>query len=311
MFLLRLMVSANYHRKKYKDSSSIHAKHDKSLLAVKADKPETPPISQSDKNDQSQQVNPSSSSLLSNVCCDNNSSIINSNNASKPKPSQLSKKKLKYPSPPNNGVTLRVGILTISDRASANEYETGDLSGPAVISALANMAEEMNKHYENPFLINYNIIQKAIIPDEHHTIARVLNKWSGKNNTCSPTQTRDDTKMKNENNVGEENKNEDDEDNEKIAPCNLILTTGGTGFAPRDVTPEATLSILDRECRGLMSWCSIECASEQPLAPLSRGTAGICKQTMIANLPGNPKGVEEVLKVVFPLLIHAVKDLEK
>ena len=91
----------------------------------------------------------------------------------------------------------------------------------------------------------------------------------------------------------------------------MILTTGGTGFAPRDITPEATLSILDRECIGLMSWVSGVCSSIQPLAALSRGTAGISGNTIIVNLPGNPRGVGETMKVVFPLLLHALSDVQK
>jgi molybdenum cofactor synthesis domain-containing protein len=90
----------------------------------------------------------------------------------------------------------------------------------------------------------------------------------------------------------------------------LILTTGGTGMSPRDVTPEATRAVLDLECAGLMSFVTTECAHQQPLASLSRGTAGVRGQTLIANLPGNPKGVGEVVPLLLPLLLHAVADLQ-
>lgn len=98
---------------------------------------------------------------------------------------------------------------------------------------------------------------------------------------------------------------------DKDVCCDIIFTSGGTGFSPRDVTPEATLPILDRECTGLMSWVSGVCSTIQPLAALSRGTAGIRNDTMIVNLPGNPRGVHETMSVVFPIVLHAVCDLQQ
>lgn len=67
----------------------------------------------------------------------------------------------------------------------------------------------------------------------------------------------------------------------------LILTTGGTGFAPRDVTPEATTEVLDLECHGLMAYVTNACFQRQPLASLSRGIVGVLGRSMIATLPGN------------------------
>lgn len=89
----------------------------------------------------------------------------------------------------------------------------------------------------------------------------------------------------------------------------LILTTGGTGFSPRDVTPEATNLVVDRLCDGLVAFCTMECARKQPLASLSRGSAGVRGKTLIVNLPGNPKGVQEIIPVLLPLALHAVADL--
>ena len=91
----------------------------------------------------------------------------------------------------------------------------------------------------------------------------------------------------------------------------LILTTGGTGFSPRDVTPEATQNVIDKECGGLVSFCTMECAKLQPLASLSRGTAGIRGKTLVVNLPGNPKGVQEIIPVLLPLTLHAISDMSK
>ncbi|HLA95134.1 MAG TPA: MogA/MoaB family molybdenum cofactor biosynthesis protein [Pyrinomonadaceae bacterium] len=87
---------------------------------------------------------------------------------------------------------------------------------------------------------------------------------------------------------------------------NLIITTGGTGFGPRDNTPEATRSVIDREAPGIAEAMRRETASKTPMAMLSRGVAGIRNGTLIINLPGSPKGVEECFAVVRPILNHAV-----
>lgn len=87
---------------------------------------------------------------------------------------------------------------------------------------------------------------------------------------------------------------------------------GGTGFAPRDVTPEATKSILDSELGSLMPLVLQAAAinTGKPLATLSRATAGIRNETVVANLPGNPTGIEEILPVLFPRLLHALVDVK-
>jgi len=87
---------------------------------------------------------------------------------------------------------------------------------------------------------------------------------------------------------------------------NLILTTGGTGFAPRDVTPEATLAILDKRTPGLCEIMRLESYKKNENAILSRAEAGLCGNTLIINLPGNPKGAVENLSIIAPLLPHAL-----
>lgn len=90
---------------------------------------------------------------------------------------------------------------------------------------------------------------------------------------------------------------------------NLILTTGGTGFSPRDNTPEATRAVIEREAPGLAEAMRRETAAQTPMSMLSRGICGIRRDKLIINLPGSTKGVEECLAVVRPILGHAVNVL--
>ena len=87
----------------------------------------------------------------------------------------------------------------------------------------------------------------------------------------------------------------------------LIVSTGGTGLGPRDVTPEACLSILDKEVPGLAEAMRARTLQFTPMAMLSRSVAGIRGNTLIITLPGSPKGVRECLEVVKPVLPHALE----
>lgn len=87
----------------------------------------------------------------------------------------------------------------------------------------------------------------------------------------------------------------------------VILTTGGTGFAARDVTPEATLDVVEREAPGLAEAMRAASLTVSPHAMLSRARAGIRKSTLIVNLPGSPRGAVENFEVILPALAHAVQ----
>jgi len=114
-------------------------------------------------------------------------------------------------------------------------------------------------------------VRRKIIPDEEKEIASALKKWADS---------------------GE---------------VDLIITSGGTGFSPRDVTPEATKKVIDRDAPGLAEMMRIESAEKTKFAYLSRGVSGIRKKTLIINLPGSPKAVAECMKIVSALLRHAVE----
>ncbi|HTI13056.1 MAG TPA: molybdopterin adenylyltransferase [Dictyobacter sp.] len=120
------------------------------------------------------------------------------------------------------------------------------------------------------YLPQATIQASSIIPDERDQIATLLRKWS---------------------------------DEEHL---HLILTTGGTGFAPRDVTPEATREVIERDAPGIAEAIRINSLKFTPMAMLSRGLAGIRGRSIIINLPGSPKAVQECLEYVLPTLPHAI-----
>jgi len=89
--------------------------------------------------------------------------------------------------------------------------------------------------------------------------------------------------------------------------CDVVFTTGGTGLGPRDVTPEATLSVCERLVPGFGELMRAESLKKTRRAVLSRGVAGLCGNTLIINLPGSPKAVRECMEILLDLLPHAVE----
>ena len=122
--------------------------------------------------------------------------------------------------------------------------------------------------------IDVRIVNCDIIPDEKELIAEKLVKWA-------------------------------DEDN-----LDVVVTTGGTGLTPRDVTPEATLAVVDRIIPGFAEAMRAESLKKTPHAMLSRAVVGTRGKCLIVNLPGSPQAVRECLEVILPALPHAVETLK-
>jgi molybdenum cofactor synthesis domain-containing protein len=91
----------------------------------------------------------------------------------------------------------------------------------------------------------------------------------------------------------------------------LILTTGGTGFTPDDITPEATRAVIERDVPGIAEALRAESAKHTPMGMLSRGVSGIAHRTLIINFPGSPKAIGQLFGVIAPVLEHAVGTLQR
>ena len=155
---------------------------------------------------------------------------------------------------------IKIGIITVSDRASQGIYE--DISGVAIIDTLK---DYLNSEFEPVY---------QVIPDEQYLIESTMKQMADKEKCC------------------------------------LIVTTGGTGPAPRDVTPEATEAVCDKMMPGfgeLMRQVSLQYV---PTAILSRQTAGIRNKSLIINLPGKPKSIRECLDAVFPAVPYCIDLIE-
>lgn len=157
-------------------------------------------------------------------------------------------------------MSARIGIVTVSDRASRGEYE--DKGGPAI------------REYLTRTLTSACELIARVIPDEQPVIEQALREL------CDDQQ------------------------------CCLVITTGGTGPAVRDVTPEATEAVCQKMMPGfgeLMRKVSLE---KVPTAILSRQTAGIRGRALIINLPGQPRAIQECLDAVFPAVPYCIDLLE-
>ena len=154
-------------------------------------------------------------------------------------------------------MSLRIGILTVSDRSSRGERP--DASGPVLEKEVINLG--------------WRITSTGIVPDEYDVLVNLLTRWADSGD------------------------------------FDVILSTGGTGFGPRDVTPEATLAVIQRSAPGIAEAMRAESLKITPHAMLSRGVAGIRGQTLLVNLPGSPKAALENFQVIQSVLSHAVQHL--
>ncbi len=154
----------------------------------------------------------------------------------------------------------KIGIVTVSDRASAGVYE--DASGKAIIDTL------------NHYLISEWVESYQVIPDEQDLIENTLIDMVDNQGCC------------------------------------MVVTTGGTGPAKRDVTPEATEAVCDRMMPGFGELMRMESLKFVPTAILSRQTAGLRGSSLILNLPGKPKSIRECLDAVFPAIPYCIDLME-
>jgi len=150
----------------------------------------------------------------------------------------------------------RIGVVTVSDRASRGIYE--DRSGPAIRAYL-------DEVLTSPFAVH-----ARLVPDERDVLERTLIELADE--------------------IG----------------CDLVLTTGGTGPAPRDVTPDATLAVCPREMPGFGERMRQVSVAEVPTAILSRQTAAVRGRCLVVNLPGSPRAIHTCLDAVFAAIPDAV-----
>jgi len=121
---------------------------------------------------------------------------------------------------------------------------------------------------------NWNVTKYEIIPDEKDQIVEILKIWTDKEN------------------------------------LDLIITTGGTGVYPRDVTPEATKEVIEKEIPGIPEYIRYISYPITPMAALTRGLAGVRKTTLIINLPGSPKAIKEIFPKLVPIIKHAIEKIK-
>ena len=154
---------------------------------------------------------------------------------------------------------MKIGRITVSDRASAGIYE--DRSGP-----------EIERLLREALGVDVECIA-AIVPDEAPLISAKLREFAD------------------------------------VAACDLVITTGGTGITVRDVTPEATRTVLERELPGFGEAMRMQSLARVPTAILSRATAGTRRRSLIVNLPGKPAAVRECLEILVPAIREGLAHL--
>lgn len=183
---------------------------------------------------------------------------------------------------PREGIFARVikgGKVKVGE--AIETIEKGDRKKRAAVLTISDSCFNQSRIDESgPFIEQalkeqgWEIKEKKILPDERATIAQQLKVWA------------DELKL------------------------DLIITTGGTGLSPRDQTPEATISVIERRAPGIAEFLRLEGLKQTPMSCLSRGEAGVRGKTLIINLPGSLQAVREGIKAILPILTHALEMME-
>ena len=236
---------------KFKAMEHLHATHDEAIMVKDSSNSSNDTSNDNDHKTSGpvpvQHKNDTNTNLLSDVCCEDVDATCETNNITNN----------------SNNIKIKIGILTVSDRAFKGVYE--DISGKRVMKdAIDRYSHDWGKSCEY-----------KLVPDEEHEIENALIFLSD------------------------------------AVKCDVIITTGGTGLAKRDVTPDATKRVCTREIKGIAESLRAHARKFEKHAALSRAFSGSRNDTtLIVNLPGRPNAVAQSLQVLLPILSHAVKQIK-
>jgi len=283
--------------KRYKETKALHAVHPKEVeAAAKASKKKASSSRNKPSMEKKKSTTSTATSLknsagasnsLSDVCCRPLEEIAAEAKAKAESKTNLTSTDTSSTSPFSLGGTFNLGELSklgpgvpenteirvaiLTVSDRAASSVYEDQSGPAI--------EKILCEFEESKKVKFEIISRKIVADDLKSICKILEDWADE----IDTKTRPD----------------------------LVLTTGGTGFSRRDVTPEATKAVIDRSSFDLATAVNLHIASLEPFSLLSRAIAGIRKCTFIFNLPGRPKAVAENLSIALPILCRAAYDASR